>query len=183
MKKVLNIIIILSGLILTSCGSNSENVSEESEVNGPKVDTTKLLADIKEIETKLSVDMPEKSDLQKASSLFESYARVFPNDKKAPDYLLKASDINKSLEKFEKSVELLTKIIEDYPNYERMESVYYNRASHTDFELRDTTLAKQYYQEFMEKYPNSDFVDDAQARIDQNFMSMEELIEMWTKIP
>jgi outer membrane protein assembly factor BamD (BamD/ComL family) len=57
----------------------------------------------------------------------------------------------------------------------------YNRAHYLDFELKDTVLAKQYYLEFMDTYPNSEFVSSAQARLDQHFMSAEELIELWTK--
>jgi outer membrane protein assembly factor BamD (BamD/ComL family) len=62
-----------------------------------------------------------------------------------------------------------------------MEDVVYNKASHLDFELRDTTNAKIAYQEFIDKYPNSDFVDDAQSRIKNISYSLEELSEKFMR--
>ena len=58
-----------------------------------------------------------------------------------------------------------------------MEDVMFNKASHLDFELRDTTQAKELYQEFITKYPNSELVDDAQSRIENISLSLDELVE------
>jgi tetratricopeptide (TPR) repeat protein len=162
-------------LILMSCGSEEiENTTDT--VEGTVVDKEKFLVDLAELEAKLEKNNPDKADLKKAVIVFNDFAKLFPEDPKAPEYLLKSSDIALTTGKHKKSVETLEEIIEKYPDYEKIESVYYNRASHTDFELRDTTLARQYYTEFMEKFPESDFINDAQARIDQNFMSIEDLV-------
>ena len=181
--KIKSIIkVLFLGLILTtvSCGGSDKTDENTGEfVN--EFNETKFLSDLEVIEASLNVDAPNKNDLQKAITAFRDFAFHFPEDDRAADYLLKASDIALTLGQNEKSVTILNQIIDEYPNYEKMESVCYNRASHTDFELRDTAAARQYYLEFMEKYPESDFMDDAQARIDQNFMSLEELVEMFSK--
>lgn len=174
MKKVYVLLFSMT-LIIMSCGSE-ETVDTDSTVEGTVVDKDKFLVDLAELETKLDKNNPEKADLKKAIIVFHDFAKLFPEDAKAPEYLLKSSDIALTMGKHKKSVETLEEIIGKYPDYEKIESVYYNRASHTDFELRDTTLARQYYTEFMEKFPESDFIDDAQARIDQNFMSIEDLV-------
>jgi len=183
MKKIfyITIAVVLFGAV--SCSTNETDEKNVENSIEKEFDTDRFLKELAEIETKLNVDLPQKNDMQKAVTYFQDYATHFPDDNKSGDYLLKASDLAKALEQYEKSVTILDRIIEEYPTYEKIESVYYNRASHTDFEIRDTALARVYYVEFMEKFPKSDFIDDAQARLDQNFLSMEELIEMWTKNP
>jgi tetratricopeptide (TPR) repeat protein len=177
-KNIISVAILgLSVLMMTSCGGKQADQDVEAIV---EFDEAKFLTNLETIENSLTVDAPAKNDLQKAVTAFQDFANHFPEDDRAPDYLLKASDISLSLGQNEKSVRILNQIIEEHPNYEKMESVIYNRASHTDFELRDTAQARAYYMEFMEKYPESDFIDDAEARISQNFMSLEELVEMFS---
>ena len=66
----------------------------------------------------------------------------------------------------------------EYPEYEKMEDIYYVRAVYLDFDLRDTTRAKKAYQTYIDKYPNSgQRVLDAQTRIDNIAYSIEELAE------
>jgi len=167
------------GLVLTTVSCGADKPDQDLEVVD-KFDEAKFLTNLESIENSLNVDAPKKNDLQKAVTAYQDFANHFPEDDRAADYLLKASDISLSLGQNEKSVRILNQIIDEYPNYEKLESVCYNRASHTDFELRDTAKALEYYLEFMEKYPESDFIDDAEARISQNFMSLEELIEMFS---
>jgi outer membrane protein assembly factor BamD (BamD/ComL family) len=172
--------IVFIGLTFASCTGN-ENSDDETGIT--EVDKDKFLINLALLETKLDSDMPKKVDLQKAVTAFQDFASYFPTDDLAPEYLLKASDIAYSLNQSEKSVTIMTQIINEYPEYHNMESVYYNRASHVDTELKDTVLAKKYYLEVIERYPNSKSAQDAQTRIDQHFMSIEELVEMWTSNP
>lgn len=179
LKNILKITVVAVLLSLTSCGGDAESTGENTET--VEIDKDQFLLDLAELEKKMDTDMPSKEDMKKAVTAFQNFANIFPTDDKAADYLLRASDVALTLGQNEKSVKILGRIINEYPTYEKIESVYYNRASHTDFELRDTTLARVYYNEFMEKFPDSDFMDDAQARLDQNFMSLEELIESFMK--
>ncbi|MGV6862198.1 MAG: tetratricopeptide repeat protein [Putridiphycobacter sp.] len=172
--KLLGLILILN---FNACQSaTDEQTGEVIEENNDK-----FLARIKMLDDSLNTNFPSQEIMQDAVTAFQDYAVIYPEDEKSPDYLLKASDIAFTLGQHSKSVKILNKIIKDYPTYNKIESVYYNRASHTDFELRDTAQAKIYYSEFIEMFPQSDFVDDAQARIDQNFMSLEELIKSFTE--
>ena len=180
MKKVFGILILVSVLSIVSCDTDkTTDVVVEDVVTG--LDTARFMADMAKVESSIDTEMPEKKDLQLAITMFSDYSIHFPQDEKSADYLLKASDFSHHLGQNSKAVAYLEKIISDFPEYDKIESVMYNRAHYLDFELRDTVLAKQYYLEFMESYPNSEFVSSAQARLDQNFMSAEELIELWTK--
>ena len=116
--------------------------------------------------------------LKEAVTKFQDFANTFPDDERAPEFLLKASDFSNALKLPEKSGKILDRIIKDYPEYEKMEDIYYVRAVYLDFDLRDTTRAKEAYQTYIDKYPNSgQRVLDAQTRIDNIAYSIEELAE------
>ena len=119
----------------------------------------------------------KEKDIEDAITRFQDFAALFPEDPKAPDYLLRASDLALISDQPQKSVKLLNRIINDYPDYPKMEDVKYNRASHLDFELRDTTKAKEAYQEFIDTYPNSPLINDCKSRIENIQYSLEELTE------
>lgn len=159
-----------------SCGGDDTVYDEKQDDLTPKVDYAEFSKELVELEKKiLSQTPPDKALLQEATTKFQDFAGYFPDDPKAPDYLLKASDYALTLGQVEKSVKILTRIVTDYPAYNKMEDVMFNKASHLDFELRDTAEAKVAYQEFIDKFPNSDLVDDAQNRIDNISLSLEEL--------
>lgn len=178
MKQTIKTLVVLLTLLFVGCNSSE---TEQVKNANADIDKSKFLEKIKMLDDSLNTNFPSQDILKEAVTAFQDYAVIYPEDEKAPDYLLKASDIAYTIGQHPKAVKILNQIIEKYPDYTRIESVYYNRASHTDFELRDTAQAKIYYKEFMEMFPHSDFVDDAQARIDQHFMSLEELIESFTK--
>jgi outer membrane protein assembly factor BamD (BamD/ComL family) len=180
MKNILGVIVLFSAFLIVSCDTEKKTDEViEDVVSG--LDTAMFMSNLADIEAKIDTEMPEKKDLQLAITMFTDYAIHFPTDNKSADYMLKASDFSHHLGQNSKAVVLLEKIVSDYPNYDKIESVMYNRAHYLDFELKDTVLAKQYYLEFITTYPNSEFVSSAQARINQHFMSAEELIELWTK--
>ncbi len=179
MKKKLFFAIALIGIALMSgCNGSGEEQTNTNET-AIDLDTTKFLKDLAELESRIdnSPDIPQESDLKQAITAFQDFASIFPDDAKSPDYLLKASDFSHLMGQYEKSVKLLDQIIAKYPDYKRMEDVKYNRASHLDFELRDTTKAKLAYQAFIEDYPNSPLVNDCKSRIENIRYSLEELFE------
>lgn len=173
--------LIVASSLLFAC---SEDTGKSAE-NGDQItlDTSKFLADLEAIENAIenNTGMPKEADLTEAVTLFQDFASIFPEDPDAPDYLLRASDLALTLDQPTKSVKILNQIIERYPNYKKMEDVKYNRASHMDFELRDTTNAKIAYQEFIDAYPNSPLVNDCRSRIENIRYSIDELTEKFMK--
>jgi TolA-binding protein len=178
-------LIVLCGGFIISCGGDPTNDEVVIETTMPEiaVDTAAFLTNLKALESRIdnSIDMPKEKDLKEAITAFQDFASIFPDDPKAPDYLLKASDISLSTEQPQTSVALLEQIIEKFPNYSRIEDVKYNRASHLDFELRDTTLAKEAYQSFIEEFPNSPLVNDCKSRIENIRYSADELAEKFMR--
>lgn len=179
MKKNILIlgIFVFTLSLFSACGGNEENNSENTEESG--VNKDEFLNELSALEDSIEANLnnPDQELLKSAITKYQDFADIFPDDPKAPDYLLKASDFSLATNQPQKSVKILNKIIENYPDYGRMEDVLFNKASHLDFELRDTTQAKEVYREFIEKYPNSELVDDAESRIQNISLSMEELVE------
>ena len=179
MKNILWLLIV--GLMLGSCGGSEED-NENSTQEGTEIlpDLDSLKSELVKLENDINSTMdPSDEILKKGILKFQEFAGFYPDDPQAPDYLLKASDFSYQTKQFEKSVKLLDRIIHNYPDYSRLEDVYFNKASHIDFELRDTTRAKEAYREFIDKYPESELVDDAESRIKYISYSAEDLIEMF----
>lgn len=171
---------LLLSITLASCSSQDDGViyDEKQDDLIAQVDYATFNKECEDLESKiLSSSNPDKNLMQEATTKFQDYAGYFPTDPKAPEYLFKASDYALALGQPEKSIKILERIMKDYPSYNRMEDVMYNRADHLDFNLRDTTRAKEAYQEFITKYPQSDLVDDAQSRIENIGLSLEELAD------
>lgn len=177
-KNLLFALFIAATALFSACGSSTDETAATNE-NEIELDTAKFLKDLADLEARIdhSLDIPSETDLKQAIVSFQDYAAIFPDDPKSPDYLLKASDFAHMLTQYEKSVKILDQIIANYPTYKKMEDVKYNRASHLDFELRDTTKAKLAYQTFIEEYPNSPLVSDCKSRIENIRYSLEELFE------
>tara|TARA_B110000046_G_C13011965_1_gene407050 strand:- start:101 stop:688 length:588 start_codon:yes stop_codon:yes gene_type:complete len=177
-------LLTVCGGFIISCGSEpTDEVLIETTMTEIGLDTAAFLTNLKALESRIdnSLDIPKEKDLKEAITAFQDFAAIFPEDPKAPDYLLKASDISLTTEQPQMSVALLEQIIEKFANYRRIEDVKYNRASHLDFELRDTTLAKEAYQDFIEEYPNSPLVNDCKSRIENIRYSADELVEKFMR--
>lgn len=172
------VLFLAAATLISACNSSSENQTEDENVQ-IEIDTAKFLTELADLESRIdnNVSVPDDKDLKEAIVKFQDFAAIFPEDPQSPDYLLKASDFSYMVGQNEKSLKILDQIIRDFPSYKRMEDVKYNRASHLDFELRDTSAAKIAYQEFIEEYPNSPLVNDCKARIPMIRYSAEELIE------
>lgn len=184
--KAKYILFVSAALIFAvSCGSGEDDTvyDEQQDAHLPELDYDTFSAELVELENEILNTSPRnKEKLKEAVTKFQDFASHFPDDPEAPNYLLKASDFALELTQYEKSIKILDWIIRDYPDYERMEDVMFNRASHLDFEMRDTTAAKQAYQDFIAKYPSSEMVDDAEARIKYIAYSLEELPELFMKL-
>lgn len=174
---------LLMATFMMACSQNTDETAANESTNWSEVDTTKFLTELNALEKKIeeNTGIPKENDLTEAVTMFQDFASIFPEDPEAPDYLLRASDLALTLGQPEKSVKILNQIIQKYPAYKKMEDVKYNRASHMDFELRDTTNAKIAYQEFIDAYPNSPLVNDCRSRIENIRYSIEELTEKFMK--
>jgi TolA-binding protein len=118
-----------------------------------------------------------KNDAIELIGLYEEYATSFPEDSVAPVYLFRASDLSMNLQRPEETIALFNELLASYPDYEKTPSVLFLKAFVYEDQLRDLDNAKKYYEEFLEKFPESDFADDAEMSLKNLGKTPEELIK------
>ncbi|MBD3636440.1 MAG: tetratricopeptide repeat protein [Crocinitomicaceae bacterium] len=165
--KTLKYLSLALTLLLFSCGGDEEVVYDEQEkaADVPTADYDEISAELDSMELALAKNPKDQELMKKTITRMQDFVHFFPEDPKSPNYLFKASDFSLQVNAPAKSVKLLDRIIAEYPDYNRMIDVEYNKASHLDWELRDTTRAKEAYQTFIDKYPNDNRAQDAAIRI------------------
>jgi outer membrane protein assembly factor BamD (BamD/ComL family) len=107
----------------------------------------------------------------------EAYALVLPNSDKTPEFLFSAAQTSKLLQTYDKCISLFDWIIEKYPTNPKAENASFMKGFLFDNDLKDSATAHKFYNEFIEKYPKSEFVDDAQMLIKNLGKSEEEILK------
>jgi outer membrane protein assembly factor BamD (BamD/ComL family) len=175
MKKVFLFVSVMV-LFLTACNSpagkkeTSTNVLTKTELSDSIHQSEKVLFD------KAAARIDKKGAL-KLAGYYKEYANRFPDDSLAAGYLFKASDIYMNMGLPQQTVILFDKLIKEYPDYDKIATCYFLRAFVYDDQLKDYKTAKKYYQDFLNKYPDSEFADDAEMLLKNIGKSPEELIK------
>lgn len=148
--------------ILASCGT------KKKEETNPHVQPAKPLTEqIQVAEKKIDINKPlVKNDILALIGLYEHYADSLPKDPKSPEYLLKSSDYYSALGMHSQKCHLYRKIIKNFPDFKDIDMVQYLYASSLDSDFDERKLAKTEYETYIQKYPNSIYVNDAKARLE-----------------
>jgi outer membrane protein assembly factor BamD (BamD/ComL family) len=158
------VLLILGGIILFSC---SDPRSEEIEK-------------IAQMENALFSEENSMGNMDKADELINQYslfADQFPEDSLAPEYLFKAADIAMNINKGEMAINIYNRILKSYPDFRKAPECLFLKAYVYENNLGQLNKARYYYQEFIDKYPDNDFADDAEISIQNLGKSPEELIK------
>lgn len=108
------------------------------------------------------------SDLNLAATFIkqaEQLVKQSPADSLAPEYLFKAAGVAKTIGDYEKAIALWDKLIAQYPEHIWSAPASFLKGFTAENEMGDAKLAIKYFKEFLEKYPKSTFVGDAQRQI------------------
>ena len=165
MRKYIYIVTIL--VISFSCSQQQKNNKQSIQES------------IDEMETKLyngedaQVNMGDAVGL---INLYQKFAKEYPKDSLAPIFLFRASDLSMNLNRPVQTIALFNDLLDNYPEYEKVPSVLFLKAFVYEDQLKDLDKAKMYYEEFLEKYPDSDFADDAEISLKNLGKTPEELI-------
>ena len=176
MKKLIKYLPLCAVIALAACKNEDDTVYDEQQESAIKeYDYDEFSTEVENLEKRiLAQEVPSESLLKAAITKFQDFAGLWPDDPKSPDYLFKASDFAMAVNQPEKSVKILDRIINNYPDYNKMDDVLYVKADHLDWELRDTTRAKEAYQAYIDRYPESPRAEDAALRIEYIHLSFEE---------
>ncbi|MBC8487165.1 MAG: tetratricopeptide repeat protein [Bacteroidetes bacterium] len=156
--------LIITVVVLSACSSPKE----------------KIQLNIKNLEETLFSDENKMVDRDKASELIDAYieyADEFPDDKQAPDYLFKAGDMAMNLNMPHKAIEVFDRILQNYPDFEKTPQCLFLKGYVYENNLNDLEEARKIYTEFLEKFPDDEFADDAEVSIKNLGKSPEELIK------
>lgn len=166
MKTTINyIVLVLMIITLASCGSARE----------------KELQQIKSVEEKTFSEsgLVEANFVDELIESYESFANNFPGDSLAPDYLFKAGDVAMNTNRSNKAIMLYDRIINEYSDYRKVPEALFLKGYVYENNLGRLDKAKAIYEEFLVKYPDNDFADDAEVSLKYLGKSPEELIEIF----
>jgi tetratricopeptide (TPR) repeat protein len=107
----------------------------------------------------------------------EIYAMINPENLNSAKYLFMGAQVAQNIKMFEKSVELFDWILIKYPDFKKAESVLFIKGFVLDNELKRTDQARQVYNEFLKKYPKSDYADDVKTSLEYLGMSNDDIIK------
>ena len=179
MKKIVLIASVLL-LIFSACNAPSK----KKEVKNVKLSESEMLRNIQQDEKAMFSGTATKIDKKLALKLveeYQQYANRFPDDTITPEYLFKASDISMNMGTPRQTIAIFDKLINKYPDFNKISTCYFLRAFVYDDQLKDYKNAKQYYKDFLKRFPDSDFADDAQMLLNNLGKTPEELINEFGK--
>ena len=108
--------------------------------------------------------------------LYIRYSDSLPSDSLAPIYLFKAADISMFQQEGGKTIAILDRILGKYPKHELAAMSLFLKAFTFDTRMNDTASARVFYQQFVNKYPDEEFTDDAINALRNLGKTPEELI-------
>lgn len=111
---------------------------------------------------------------------YRQYAKDNPTDSLSPEYLYKALEIHIQTGNAAQALSIIS-ALERYSDSDKTPIALFLRGFILETSLNDQKGAKVAYQEFIDKYPNNDFVDDAQNAINNMGKTPEELIQEFEK--
>jgi len=117
---------------------------------------------------------------QKLATAYEEYAieNKQTDSIQSEEYLaLAASLYQNTLQQLDKAIALNDKIISDYPESERAVFALFNKGYIYNNYIRDTSMAKRIYTEFIAKYPDHKLATDASVELEFLGKSAKEMLE------
>lgn len=110
-------------------------------------------------------------------SLANIYAKSKPDASESPEMLYKAGEIARSIGAYQEALNIYATIESYFPQYEKAPKALFMQAFTYAEDLNNEEQARTLYERFIEKYPNDDFVDDAQILLETLGKSDEEIFQ------
>ena len=143
----------------------------------------KALDSVLELEAKLMHVQDTASDVELAKEVLEAYLeflKTYPDTEKKSEILFKSGEILKGLGAHLQSAQAFHRVHTKFPDSKLAPLALFQQAD--CFEALDQRLtAKNTYEEFMERYPNHPYTEQAKGMIRLLHFSDEELINQFQK--
>ena len=99
-----------------------------------------------------------------------------PKDTLTADYLYKAADVSINLTNHSRTLILLNRFQNEFPKHEKVAMCLFLKGFVYENQMNDTAQARKVYEEFIYRFPQNDFVEDARIAVRNLGKSPEELI-------
>ena len=139
-----------------------------------------LTADVDSLRSKLFDEKASRYNTEVSNDFIgtcEMYALLLPDDEKAPDLLFEAARTAGYIRAFPKAVELYDWAYAKYPDFPKASQALFMMAFTYDNEMHNVEKARSLYEEFLKKYPDDEFTDDAQVLLQNLGKSEEEILK------
>ena len=139
-------------------------------------------ADIKKLENQMSAESFkfDADGMKVANDLIHAYVDYAEKNKEseeAPAYLFDAANMAMNIDQSEKALELFNRIIYQYPDYKKAPDCLFLLGYIYENSMQNYGKAKAIYEDFIAKYPDHDFADDARISIDNMGKPLDELVK------
>ena len=169
MKRLISIA-FTAAVLVAACGEKK---------NENAMPTEERLKIIEQIENE-SFGQSGEFDKTKALALVKNYASFAeenPDDERSPSFLFKAGDISMGLENSELAISYFDRVIEEYPDYEKVPYCMFLKAFVFENNIKDLDKAASAYRDFISEYPDHDMTEAAKFSLQNLGKSPEELIQ------
>lgn len=162
MKKIIVPLLIATILLSVAC-SKKPNLKEE----------------IAQLEKELYDTNNRGVDEKKALLLVDKYVAYADDNKEdtlSPIYLFKGGEICMNIKKGEMAINLFNRVIEEYPNYNKVAEALFLLAFTYENVINDIITAKDKYELFLFKYPNHTLAEQVELSLKHLGKTPEELV-------
>jgi TolA-binding protein len=118
----------------------------------------------------------DKTKALELVDLYIHYADNYPQDSMAVEYLFKGAEFCLNLGEGQRAIGYYDRVINDYPGFRKAPECLFLKGYIFENYLGDLENAKKIYTEFIERYPDNEFADDAEVSIQNLGKTPEELI-------
>ncbi|MDY5969333.1 MAG: tetratricopeptide repeat protein [Bacteroidales bacterium] len=128
-------------------------------------------------ETLREVEMvADSTTCNKMIGLYLDFVNHFPEDSLSPIYLYHASDLALNIGRYDKSLQCLHKIIENYPDFSEASTCYFLIGNaYEESEKYDSAVIA--YNEFLELYPDHPLAESARFAVSNIGQPLEQVLQ------
>jgi len=158
-----------AALILAACNHTPKELSHDQLCDSIEVLKTEMYeaSPLADVDTILG---------NKMLTLCIQFADSYPTDTLTPYYLHQASHVALSMDRIDDMVSFYDRIIDNYPDYDKLDECYYEKGIALDNAGRKDE-ARIAYQDFLEEYPDHFLADDIRKALPLLDMSDELLLK------
>ncbi len=168
-----------------SVTSAAKNTAKKTVAKYNGLAANDMLSKIKESEDKLYKNYtninPGNVEALNVLEGYKTFAKEYPKEAKAPSYLFKAAEIERTMKDYKSAIAHYQQICDNYPDYEKAPHSLFLMGFTYEEDMKNEAKAKETYELFLSKYPKHELSDDVQFSLNNLGKSAEEIIKEFEK--